>query len=224
MPRDFRTRSILARAAAGLPLFAYTPDGDGGGGGGDDKPGDDGKLTLTQAELDQRIAAATEAAAKAERDRAVADRQREKEEAERKKAEEQGEYQKVAQQEEAKRKEAEARAAAAERRALLADVNVQLRDHLAATDALKPFLGNAPDIMLHVEKKLGDDAKPDDIAKLIDAEAKSFAARTTAGKGAAGGAPAGGQRGKLPAGQHSPETRQPPARQRGRFSTLNYHG
>lgn len=165
---------ILSNAICGI--YFYTPDDPAGGAGGGAPKKEDPpavtKIELTEDELKSKIDAALEL----ERKKAATDRQKEKEEAERKKAEEQGEYQKVAETERGKREEAERSAAAAERRAQLAEVNISLRDHLAAKHP--DYQANAADIMLHVERKLAADAKPDDVKKVIEAEAKGFVERT----------------------------------------------
>lgn len=214
MPRATnRARSLLARAA--MHALYANKEGDGAGAPPAPKPNDPPappkpsdppqpkKIELTEDELNARIFAAAEA----ERKRLADERQREKEEAERKKAEEQGEYQKIAKQEEEKRTAAEQKAAAAERRAQLAEVNIALRDHLAGDDARRAYLNNAPDIMLHVEKALAADAKPEDVAKLIEKETAAFIQRTGAAQGTRGTGGPGANRGKLPAGMQLPPAR-----------------
>lgn len=179
-----RARAILSRATSpfipAFPLSAkFNADGDdkGGGGGADKGKADDKsakdqpkKIELTEDELTQRIAAATEAALNKERETAAQKAQREKEEAEREKAEKDGEYQKLA---EADRKRAEA----AERdrdearlTAKRADVNIQLRDYLAEKHA--EYVGVAKYIMPLVEFDLKTDAK--ELEKRISAAADQY--------------------------------------------------
>jgi membrane protein involved in colicin uptake len=224
-------QSIIAGAAlaalAGMPLYANKPDDSGGAGGGgkDDpppqpKPNEAPKLQLTEAELQQKIADATNAALAAERKKREEADAKALEEGERKKAEEQGEYQKLAEADRAKREAAEQQRDEAIRRAQLAEVNIQLRDYLAADDR-KQFLANAPDIMLHVEKELAPDAKSEDVAKLIEKKTAEFVARTAPAKAGAQGAPSGGARGKLPAGQGAPA---PKPQQNGKPITIGTAG
>lgn len=134
------------------------------------------KIELSEDELQTRIDAALEK----ERETHAATAKREKEEAERKTAEEKGEYKTLAEKEKASREASDARAAEAERRAQLAEVNVSLRDHLATKHP--EYLANAADIMLHVKDKLAADAKPADVSKLIEAESKAFVDRTPRGR------------------------------------------
>jgi hypothetical protein len=216
-----RVHSMIALAAltalAGMPLYANKPGdppadgGAGGGSGSGGKPPETQatKLELTEQELHERTNAAVKSALDAERKKRDSDDAKTREEAERKKAEEQGEFQKIAAQADEKREKAEKDRDDALRRAQLAEVNVQLRDYLAHDDR-KAFLANAPDIMLHVEKELPADAKPEDVAKLIEKKTAEFIARTAPTKGGAHGAPAGGARGKLPAGQVIPPAANPP--------------
>jgi hypothetical protein len=170
---------------------------------------------IPEDEVQRRITAALE-----ERDRKAADeKQKETEERERAEAEKRGEFQKVAEQEQTKREAAEQKAAEAERRAQLAEVNVSLRDHLASKHP--DYLSNAADIMLHVEKTLAPDAKPDAVAKLIEEQAKAFVERTPRQK-PIGGAPPAPTRGNripenLPA-KPSGEARRP------RWSQMTYRG
>lgn len=174
------------------------------------KPEPDPNPGIPEDEVQRRITAALE-----ERDRKAAEeKQREKEEREREEAEKRGEFQKVAEQEQAKREQAEEKAAAAERRAQLAEVNVQLRDHLASKHP--DYLSNAADIMLHVEKALPADAKPEAVAKLIDEQAKAFVERTPRQK-PIGGAPANiGRSNPIPTNVPKPN----PEARRTRWSAL----
>jgi hypothetical protein len=134
------------------------------------------KLELSEDELQSRIDAAIEK----EREKHQTAAQKEKDEADRKAAEEKGEFKTLAEKERAEREKSDARAAEAERKAQLLEVNLSLRDHLAAKHP--EYLANAADIMLHVKDKLAADAKPADITKLIEAEAKAFVERTPRGK------------------------------------------
>lgn len=190
------------------------------------KPGETGKgnsapepkrIELTEAEIEQRTKAAVEAALKAERDKAADEARKAKEAADAEEAKKRGEFEKLAQQEQAKREKAEQRVAEAERKALLADVSVQLRDHLA--EKHPEYLTNAPDIFLHVKEKLEDDAEPDAIAKLIADEAKAFAERT--GKAKAGPPAAPSRSSRAPADLPKP---QQPANGAPRFGTVTWHG
>lgn len=194
-------RSILARAAMSA-LYANT---DGGGGAATAAPAaapatpaappakDPKKIELTEDEIQARIDAAVK---KRDDDAAKKDADA-KAKAEEEEAKKRGEFEKIAATAEEKRKAAEDKAAASERRAQLAEVKGQLHDHLA--DKHPDYVRNATDIMLHVEKKLPADAKPDDIAKLIEEEAKSFVERTPRASSTSG-APGGATRGKIPSG------------------------
>ena len=88
---------------------------------------------------------------------------------------------------------------------------VRLRDHLAdPANKLDAYLPNAPDIMLHVERALPADAKPEDVAKVIAEQARAFAERTP--RAVKGGAPApvsrtGPASGSLPARPNIPARR-----------------
>jgi dTMP kinase len=168
---------------------------------------------------EEQVQARVEAALAEERKKADATKAKETEERERAEAEKRGEFQKVAEQEQTKREAAEQKAAEAERRAQLAEVNVSLRDHLASKHP--DYLSNAADIMLHVEKTLAPDAKPDAVAKLIEEQAKAFVERTPRQK-PIGGAPPAPTRGNripenLPA-KPSGEARRP------RWSQMTYRG
>lgn len=144
-----------------------------GGGGGTppkkkDKP-EPKKIELTAEDLEAKLAAARDE----ERTKLADERQKEKDDAARAEAEKRGEFETIAADEKNKR-------VAAERRAQLAEVNVQLRDHLAANHT--EYLANAPDIMLHVASKLDADAKTADIRKAIADESTAFVARTPRGR------------------------------------------
>ena len=114
-----RALSRIHAAIQGVTGYAYNADpaGAGGGGGGSTEPakgqqqpaagkpdGDDGKLTLTKAELDAQIAAAV----KAQQDKADAKAKKEREDAEAAEAQKRGEFEKVAATEKSKREAAEA--------------------------------------------------------------------------------------------------------------------
>jgi hypothetical protein len=153
-------------------------------------PKEGGEVDPTAA--DKKPADPIAEAVKAER--AKWEREQEQKEAEaaavreRAEAEKKGEWEKVANDEKSKREQAD-------RRAQMAEVNVNLRDHLAEKHA--DYLPNAADIMLHIERKLAASAKPDDVRKLIEAEAEAFVKRTPrqVNKGGAGAPPpAGGSR------------------------------
>jgi hypothetical protein len=110
MPRQTRrARSLLSRAAQGVlagtgVYHNADPDKDKGGGAPpvppkkDEPPADD-KVTLTKAELDQRIADAAKQAAKDESDKLAKDREREKAEREAEDAKKRGEFEKLYQSE-----------------------------------------------------------------------------------------------------------------------------
>jgi hypothetical protein len=150
--------------------------------------GDADKLTLTKDELKAQI----DEALKADREAAAAKAKADKEAADKLAAEEQakktGDF-------EALEKSLKEKASAAERRAQIAEVNTQLRDHLA--DKHPEYLANAADIMLHVKEQLDADAKPEAVAKLIEAQAKAFVDRTpkAKGNGYPGPTPSGAPRG-----------------------------
>lgn len=215
--RSSRTLLIRAARAVLLPEFgpafgthfaeADPPTGGGAGDKKDDKKTDADKVTLTKAELKQQI----EDALKAEREAAAETARKAKEAADAEaltaEAKKKGDY-------EALEKAANERTAAAERRAQLAEVNIELRDHLAKTHG--DYLANAPDIMLHVQGKLAADAKTVDITKLIAEEAKAFVERTPREK-KSGGLP--GNKRSADTGGPNPPTK-PAAVTARRFSTL----
>jgi hypothetical protein len=178
-----RNRSSILRNAAmcalmGNPLYANDPAPGAPPAAPPPKPNDPKKIELTEDEIEQRTQSAVNAALEKDRKKRETDAAKEKEERERKEAEEQGKYKELSDKADERRSEAEEKAAAAERRAQLAEVNIELRDYLGSTDELLPYLPNAVDIMVHVEKKLAADAKAEDVTRIIKEEAKAFAERT----------------------------------------------
>jgi hypothetical protein len=127
---------------------------------------------------------------------------KEKEDAERKAAEEQGKWKELADKERTDREKATAELSTMHRENQLLKVDRQLRDYLA-DETRREYLGNAPDIMLHVEKRLEPDAKPEAVTKLIADEVKAFMDRTPRGL-RGNGAPPAPRAGKLPAGSALP--------------------
>lgn len=171
--------------------------GAGGAGGGNNPPAPK-KIELTEDELTARVTAATSAALEAERTR-LANEQAEKDrKAAEDKAKADGDLQKQIDLAEEKRSTEETKRKDAERRAKVAEVSVSLRDHLAADDERKPYLTNAPDIMLHVEKKLTVEMTDAQVEQLIADETTAFIARTAPKKAPGGGVPPGPSRNKLP--------------------------
>lgn len=167
----------------------FEGDDDKGGGGGDKgkKKTEPAKLELTEEELTARTTSAVEAALKRERDAAAEAKKKVDDEAAAAKAKADGDLQKQIELAETNRQKEADRAAAAERRAQISEVNIQLRDHLAGDKDRAAFLSNAVDIMGHIEKELKPDAKPDEIKKLIADQAKAFIDRS--GPRRAGGPP-----------------------------------
>lgn len=174
----FAAPSILAMAAMGQRSIRFnTPPQDPPPA----KPPVEPKPEPKKHELtDEEIEAIVEKRLKAERDAQEAARKKEEEEKAAEEARRKGEFEKLAADEKAKREKAEAEAAEANRRAQLAEVNIKLRDYLA--EKHPDYLANAADIMLHVEKQLKPDAKPEDVAKLIAEQAKAFVERTPKAK------------------------------------------
>lgn len=191
---------------------------------------DDGKVTLTKDELAQQIADAL----KADREK-----RKKKEKAKQREAEPDDDEEEQEDPEEVIRK-AELRAATAEqerdeakKQALLAQVENKLRDYLALN--MRQFIGNAPDIMLHIEKALTANAKEGEIARLIESHAKAFAERSKAVSRPASGAPLGGARSRVGGvtGTDDPDQRRTADRAvavkaeastPARWSTINYQG
>lgn len=199
---------------------------------------DGDKLTLTAEELDAKIAEAVAAAVKADRKKAKAKAktkahpQDDAEDAEDEDDTEDADE--IVRKAETRAALAEQRAAEAEKKATLAVVENKLRDYLALN--FRDLIGNAPDIMLHVEKALTPGAKDAEIARLIDSHSKAFAERTKAARRPTMGATVGGARGRI-AGVTSGTTDNPTDRQAAAaaanvqaasasprpWSTLNYH-
>ena len=156
---------------------------------------DEGKLTLTQKELDDRIAAAVEDGVKKAREKA---KQKAKAKAKRQEAEAEDGDDDEAEEDPAEIvRDAETRAAKAEqerdlamKEALMARVENKLNAYLALN--LREFMGNAPDIMLHIEKALSPGAKDAEIARLIESHSKAFSERVKAARRPASGATPGG--------------------------------
>jgi hypothetical protein len=149
---------------------------------------EDEPVTLSKAELqkliDENRAEAQETALKEEKEkRKQAEKEkRRRERAERGEDEEEEDPAEIAKAAELRAAEAEQRAAEAEKKALMADVSVRLRDYLTADNNLKPYLGNAPDIMLHVERALTPNATEQAITRLIESHVKAFVERSKAGR------------------------------------------
>lgn len=224
-----KRNSVLARAAAGV-LYRAGEDDKAKGGAEADKPkpaGDDSAILREfqaikseLADLREQLAAAKPAKRKrreAEEDDADED--------EGDADDDEGEKARVAVA------AAKQEATEANRRAQIAEVGVLLRDHL--TEKYKEFVGNAKDIILHIEKDLPDNPKPAEIQRLIADHSRAFVERIRNAKGAHG-APAGGTRGKLPQGSPigvggavSGEDRSMKPREaspRRPFQTINWHG
>ena len=165
-----------------------------------EKPPEPRKIELTEAELEERVSKAVTAAA----DKARKDAEKAARDAAAERAKADGD---VAKQLEATA--AERDALKAEREQLAREVrslkvSQQLRDHLAATHA--DYVGNAVDILPHVERQIADDTTEAQIARLIEKESAAFAERNPrAPKG--GGAPAAVAGRISPAPAHQP----PPA-------------
>lgn len=165
----------------------------------DDK-GDDSKvetLSLSQEELDAKIADAVKAAVKADRKaqkKAANQRQPPADDPDPDDDPEEDAAE-IISKAEARAAKAEQEATAAKKEALLARVENKLNAHLALN--FRDFMGNAPDIMLHIAAALTPDAKEGEIARLIDSHTKAFVERTKATRKPASGAPIGGARGRL---------------------------
>lgn len=165
-----------------------------------DADADAGKLALTQDELDAKIADAVKAAVKADRkERQKAQKQKQKQQEEANADDGDADEDDDAEDPAEIAAKAETRAARAEqerdqavKEALLAKVENKLRDYLALN--LREFIGNAPDIMLHIERALPAGAKEQEIQRTIESHAKAFAERTKAVRKPASGAPMGGAR------------------------------
>lgn len=199
---------------------------------GDEQPA---KLELTEQELQDRIEAATVAAVKADRDEQKKKAREKKKQLAREEAEEDEEEQEdpkeIIANAETRAAEAEQRAAEAEKKALMADVNVRLRDYLTAN--FKEFVGNAPDIILHIERALSENAKEQEIIRLIEAQSKAFVERTKSARAASTNAInanrskliGGGQQGQQ---QEQRESRNISGRREDqpqpRFAAINWHG
>lgn len=194
---------------------------------------DDSPLTFSKADLQKLIDDNRKEAAESAAKDAIAKREEEEKKARLKRRAKDAEESEedlvdAATKAEARAAEAEQRAAAAERKALLKDVEVKLRDYLALNH--KEYLGNALDIMLHVEKAVPIDATDALITRIIDAQAKAFVERSKAARGTGGGAPGSAVRGRM-AGTGQQQTNQT-SQQQGerqtaaapRFRTLNWHG
>lgn len=134
---------------------------------------------------------------------------------------------------EARAARAEQEAAAAKKEALLAKVENKLNAYLALN--FRDLIGNAPDIMLHIERALTPDAKEGEIARLIEAQSKAFADRVKAARKPASGAPPARNRisGLVGGTSDNPTDRTAAAAattaQNGAagyrpFSTINWHG
>jgi hypothetical protein len=220
MFRASRSRSILARAAIGALYRAN--EGDKGAAGEEKKPD---RIELTEDELTERITAAVTAAReedKTKRKQAEKEK-RDRERRERGEDEEEEDPKEVIAKAEKRAADAEQEAAQAKRDATIAKIENKLRDYLVGN--YKEFLGNATDIMLHIEKALTPDATEQAISRLIEAHTKSFVERVKQAKGSHG-APAGGIR-RLPLGtppQPATEERQQKAESARKFQTLNWHG
>jgi hypothetical protein len=238
MPRNHRARSVLARAAFGAihgtgvycakakPAEEET-DEEGEGGGGGDAPK---KLEITEQELQDRIQAATAEAIKADR------AERKKKEKQRKRDEEQAESEDEDEEDpreiisaaEQRAADAEQRAAEAEKKATMADVGVRLRDYLTAN--YKEFIGNAPDIILHIERALSAAPKEQEIIRLIEAQSKAFVERTKTARGnqnnqiSASRSKLTGTNQQAQQGETRTITRTDQPESRPRFSTINWHG
>lgn len=165
----------------------------------DDK-GDDSKvetLSLTQEDLDAKIADAVKAAVREDRKaqkKAAKLKQRDDDDPDPDDDPEEDAAE-IISKAEARAAKAEQEAAAAKKEALLARVENKLNAHLALN--FRDFMGNAPDIMLHIAAALTPDAKDGEIARLIDSHTKAFVERTKATRKPASGAPIGGARGRL---------------------------
>jgi hypothetical protein len=191
-------------------------------------------LTLTQEQLDAKIAEAITAAVAADR---KAQRQKQKAKAKAQPQDdedgddEEEDSAEIIRKAEQKAAEAAQRADEAEKKALLAEVKGKLTDWLGLN--ARDFIGNAPDIMLHIERQLSPGAKDGEVARVIEANAKAFIERTKAARGKVGNPVAAGRNriAGVP-GADNPEDRQvaaaaartgPPVDGQ-RWSTLNYHG
>lgn len=162
------------------------------------------KLELTEEELAARIAAASEAALKAEREAAAKKAAKEKDEAERKKAEEAGEFKKLADDERTRREEAErARDAAlldSKRAAVEKQIAAHVREHHkdhAGVNVEKWILPHVPFDLTTTDDTLGKRIK----------EAVADYVKDHQPASPLSGAPSGSVRGKLPAGTAAPAAR-----------------
>lgn len=193
----------------------------------DDKKEDSApeKVELTPEELEAKLAEARELALKEDREKR---KQKEKEKrAEERKArgedEEEEDPAEVIKAAEQRAAEAEQRAAEAEKKSLMADVNVKLRDYLTSDTNLKPYLGNAPDIILHIERALPKDATDQAIHRLIESHTKAFVERSKQGR--TGTVQPSISRSKITGIQTEPrDTRTSTVNTDRPFSTVNWHG
>lgn len=194
---------------------------------------DDGAITITQADLDAKIAEAITAAVAADR---KAQRQKQKAKA-KAQTEDDGDEDEddedateIIRKAELAKATAEQERDAAKKEALLAKVENKLRDWLALN--AREFLGSAPDIMLHIERAITADAKDGEVARLIESHAKAFMERNKGLRKV--GAPVAAGRNRIAGipGAENVEDRQvaaaaartgPPVDGQ-RWSTLNYHG
>lgn len=174
---------------------------------GADKPNDDAPddvLKLTKDELEQKIADALKA--DREKRKAKEKKQKEREADDDENGDDEEDAAEVISKAERRAAEAEQERDQAIKEALLAKVENKLRDYL--TINFREFIGNAPDIMLHIEKALSPKSSEQEVARLIKSHAEAFVERTKAARRPASGAPAGGARGlsrpNVPGGSPAP--------------------
>lgn len=185
-----RSRSVLARAAAGVLYRAGEGDDKAKGGADAKADADNGdktkadapaKIELTEDELQARI----NAALTKEREKRAKDDAKAKEDADRKKAEQDGEFQKLAADAQAKREAAERERDAARLDKRKLEVKDRLRDYLA--EKHPAYATAAKWVMPAVEFDLTTDDK--DIDKRIAAAADAYVKDNPRASGTGGGAP-----------------------------------
>lgn len=173
-----RTRSILARAAAGA--LYHAAEDDKGGAGGDDKKPDakpdakkpdapaPKKVELTEDELNERI----ESAKKSERDALAEKQKKADEDRQRKEDEEKGNFKKLADEEKSKREEAEREREQMKLELKKRDVQEDIRAYLK--DKHSDYIGAEKWILPHIEFDAA--TAKEDITKRVKAAADQYVA------------------------------------------------
>lgn len=179
----------------------------------DKKKGKGKKIELTEEELEAKINEKLEAHKAKAKEKADKDKADAEEKAKNEKLLAEGQWKELE-----KKKDLEIQEA--NHRAMLADVNVKLRDHLTAKHP--EYLANAVDIMVHIEREVKNDTKPEEVVKIIEAQAKAFVDRTPKAKPAGGlpKTPRGGSGNPVEGNPQNTPTA--PARQRFSHLTRNY--